>query len=72
MKITCEMKNDCVNPVTHIGNKGYVYCSDCAPLRHGWERTRKMRVWELKLLGSGEPLPSYKLIAKPKQTPESV
>lgn len=63
---SCDMSKDCTNNVTHIGSKGYVYCSSCAPLRQRFERTRKMQVWELKLIASGEPLPSYEPILKPK------
>ena len=62
---TCGMKKGCTNQVTHIGEKGYVYCAECAPLRRGWERCRRMRPWELKLVAAGKPLPSYKPIRKP-------
>lgn len=62
---TCDMTKDCPNRVTHIGEKGYVYCAACAPLRRGQERTRRMRPWELRLLAAGHPLPSYTPIPKP-------
>lgn len=62
---TCDMKRSCSNAVTHIGEKGFVYCATCAPLRSGFERTRKMRVWELRLLAKGEALTSYTPIRKP-------
>ena len=63
---TCDMTNECTNAVTHIGEKGYVYCAEHAPERRGYERTRRMRVWERKLIEAGEPLPSYRPVAKPK------
>ena len=49
----------CVAAVTHIGSKGYIYCTEHAAHRCGYERTRAMRQWELALLRSGKPLPSY-------------
>lgn len=60
------------NTVTHIGEKGYVYCAECAILRRQSqaERVRKMRAWELKLLAAGKPLPSYEPIRKPTATVE--
>lgn len=57
---TCNMRDDCAEPVTHIGNKGYIYCSSHAVQRHGYERTRKMRPWELRWIAAGLALPSYK------------
>lgn len=47
--------------MTHIGEKGYVYCASCAVTRRdsGYERCRKMRAWELALIREGKPLPSY-------------
>lgn len=68
--VTCEMQRDCPNPVSHIGNKGYVYCQEHAVTRRaaGHERCRKMRPWEIALLKSGKPLPSYEPRSK-SQTP---
>lgn len=61
-KMTCEMEKDCVMAVTHIGEKGYIYCKKHAIERRqsGYERTRTMRVWEIKLILAGKPLPSYR------------
>jgi hypothetical protein len=58
----CDMKHDCHSVVTHIGEKGYIYCTEHAVERRqsGYERTRKMRQWELKLIKAGKPLPTYK------------
>lgn len=64
----CDMQRDCINPVTHIGEKGYVYCSAHVGDRKGVERCRRMRVWELKLIQAGQPLPSYSLGRKPCAT----
>ncbi|GGG86892.1 hypothetical protein [Edaphobacter dinghuensis] len=66
--LSCEMRDDCLNAVTHIGNKGYIYCSVHALERRqsGYERTRRLRVWELKLLRNGDAVPSYTPIKKPR------
>lgn len=58
-KLTCDMTNDCTERVTHLGEKGFVYCSNHAPQRQGWERTRKLRAWEIKELLAGRRLKSY-------------
>ncbi len=57
----CEMRDDCTQPVTHIGEKGYIYCTNHAHARRygGIERTRAMRKWECTLIAEGKPLPSY-------------
>lgn len=57
--LQCDMRAECRNPVTHIGAKGYAYCAEHAPCRQGWERTRKLRAWELAIMHAGIPLPSY-------------
>lgn len=67
---TCDMARDCTTPVTHIGEKGYVYCPEHAAQRRGWEGARRMVAWELDLLREGKPLPSYRPIPKP--APEGV
>lgn len=57
----CDMDHDCQAAVTHVGNKGYIYCEDHAVRRRecGVERTRKLRAWEVALIAAGTPLPSY-------------
>ena len=60
----CDWRDDCENPVTHIGSKGYAYCAEHAPNRHGWENVRKMRPWEIRILEAGRPLRSYRPITK--------
>lgn len=60
----CDMKNDCTKPVTHIGEKGYVYCAEHVECRSGVERCRKMRGWERARIAAGKPLMSYQPITK--------
>lgn len=59
--LQCEQADECRAPVTHIGEKGWIYCGEHAVDRrtYGYERTRKLRKWELDLLRAGKPVPSY-------------
>jgi hypothetical protein len=62
--LQCEMKDDCKAPVTHVEEKGYIYCTEHAIQRRtgvGW-RNRKLRPWELRMLRAGGQVPSYKPI----------
>lgn len=67
----CDMENECTGAVTHIGEKGYIYCTEHAIERRRFvgENTRKMRKWEIELIKAGQPLPSYKPLPKPKPKP---
>ena len=59
MSLQCDMRSGCGNAVTHIGEKGYIYCAECATLRRGVERCRRMRPFERHLLFAGHALPFY-------------
>lgn len=63
----CEMSYDCTEPVTHIGEKGYIYCAVHAGMRGGYEGVRKMRKWELRWISEGLTLPSYERGPEPKR-----
>jgi hypothetical protein len=63
-KLVYDMKDGCTNPVTHIGVRGYIYCAGCSPQRQGFEHTRRMRSWELKILQSGKKLLRYNPITQ--------
>lgn len=57
--LTCDMVKECHEPVTHIDNKGFVYCT-----KHGVERRythpcRKLRTHELNRLKRGETVKRY-------------
>jgi len=58
-KLYCDMRDGCLNPVTHIGERGWAYCATHAPWRRGYERTRRLLVSERKQLERGEPLASF-------------
>lgn len=59
----CEMRENCLRPVTHIGSKGYVYCAQCGTTRgiSGYELTRPMKAWELQAIAEGKTLPRYRI-----------
>lgn len=61
LTLTCDMVKGCTKPVTHIGNKGYVYCSEHARIRRqsGFEHTRTMLKREIQLLQGDKPLAKY-------------
>lgn len=65
--LQCDMRDGCKSTVTHIEDAGWIYCTAHATDRRAiGNRARKMRPWELKLLLSGEALPSYKPQRKPR------
>lgn len=61
--LRCDWRRECTKPVTHIGEKGYVYCESDVSNRHGYERTRRLLVSEVEQLKRGEPLKSFKVTA---------
>ena len=65
--LTCEMTTTCEAEVTHIGSKGYVYCTEHAIYRRACrvERTRQLRKWEKIRLTDGLRLESYEPMRKP-------
>jgi hypothetical protein len=67
--LTCDMTAECTCAVTHIGNKGYVYCTQHAAERRASSREhcRKMRAWEINTLASGGQI-SYTPTRKPGVT----
>ena len=63
-KLHCDMKNTCRNKITHLGEKGYIYCSAHAGPRQVQERCRLLRPFELEILKEGRALPSYEPLSK--------
>lgn len=58
-KLCCDMVRDCQSEVTHIDQKGFVYCKDHAVLRKASVNTRKLKPSELTTIQSGKPLERY-------------
>ena len=57
--LRCDMTHTCDTPVTHIGDKGFIYCTNHAGDRKGWERVRKLRPHELNRLKRGQQIAKY-------------
>ena len=57
--LTCDMVEGCTQPVSYIDAKGYVYCEQHGKERQRYQRCRKLRPAELKVLRTGEPLEAY-------------
>lgn len=55
----CDMKTDCTEPVSHIDDKGFVYCEKHGLQRRGWRPCRKLRPHELRRLQAGKTLAHY-------------
>jgi hypothetical protein len=55
-KLVCDMEKNCSEPVTHIDNKGFVYCSKHAVRRKASVPTRAIKPAELKKLEKHEPI----------------
>lgn len=59
VSLTCEMDDACTEPVTHIDNKGFIYCTDHGVDRRWWVPCRKLRPHELNRLRRGEQVRRY-------------
>lgn len=59
MTLHCEMKEECEEPVTHLDNSGFIYCTEHGIQRRDWKPCRKLRDWELRKLERGEQITRY-------------
>jgi hypothetical protein len=57
--LKCDMCEDCTAIVTHIDQKGFVYCTDHGLERRLFRPCRKLRPHEQRKLGRGEALARY-------------
>lgn len=57
--LRCEMTDKCTEPVTHIDDKGYIYCSHHGLYRRFYRRCRKLRPHEMRRLQRGELVKHY-------------
>jgi hypothetical protein len=56
-ELKCDMSRDCTDTVTHIDNKGWVYCSrHGAQRRGGGIRCRRLTALEAQDLRDGNPI----------------
>ena len=58
-ELKCDMEKDCSESVTHIDDKGYVYCRSHGIMRKSWRRCRMLKPKEKAQLLEGIPLSSY-------------
>jgi hypothetical protein len=52
-KLKCDMTRECAAPVTHIDEKGFVYCREHGIDRKSYCRSRQLTAGEIKTLTSG-------------------
>jgi hypothetical protein len=57
--LSCDMRRECAKPVTHLDERGYVYCAEHGAIRKHSMRCRKLSASELRHLESGQPIASY-------------
>jgi hypothetical protein len=55
-RLQCDMTTDCANPVTHVDEKGFIYCCDHGVTRKNYCRCRKLLSNELRTLRNGKPI----------------
>lgn len=55
----CDMQADCIEPVTHIDQDGFAYCTDHGLARRAYQPCRKLRPAELAKLARGEQIAKY-------------
>lgn len=57
--LRCDIR-DCVDPVSMIDDRGWIYCADHGlDMRSYYRRVRKLRPHELNRLKRGEKVKSY-------------
>jgi hypothetical protein len=56
---TCDMTADCIEPITYLDDKGFVYCTMHGLQRQDWRRCRKMRQHELRRIERGLQIERY-------------
>jgi len=64
-ELRCDGADGCAATVTHIDNKGFIYCTGHGEARRSWLPCRKMRAWEVAKLRAGETI-SYTPKPRPK------
>jgi hypothetical protein len=57
----CEMADDCAGMVTHIDDKGFIYCKPHGEERKLWRRCRKLSSKELKTIKAQGAIASYEV-----------
>jgi hypothetical protein len=55
----CEWEDSCPDPVTHLDQSGFVYCTRHGLIRRSYRPCRKLRPHEVNRLRRGELLSKY-------------
>ncbi len=61
--LKCDMMEACAATVTHIDEKGFVYCTGHGDQRKAHRRCRKLRPAEIKKLTAGQTISYAPLVA---------
>jgi hypothetical protein len=56
VQLRCDMGGGCHGPVTHVDDRGFLYCAAHGEKRKADTPCRKLRPAELKKLERGEPI----------------
>lgn len=59
-ELLCDMERGCKGEITHIDDKGYIYCRPHGIQRKGYRPCRLLTSKELRQLKAGQPLASYR------------
>lgn len=54
--LKCDGIKDCKNPISHIDSRGFIYCEKHGYFRSQYEKCRKLKQNELKLLELDKPI----------------
>lgn len=57
--VTCQMNTSCADPVTHLDQNGFVYCTGHGIQQRAYRPCRKLRPHELSRLKRGEQVTRY-------------
>lgn len=58
-KLKCSGLKECTAVITHIDNKGFIYCNHHGQLRASYTPCRKLTNAELQTLLKGQPIKKY-------------
>lgn len=58
--LKCDMRDQCTEPITHIDEKGFIYCRHHGiARRESGYRCRQLRGFELNRIKAGNPVERY-------------
>lgn len=63
-QLHCDMVVGCNAAITHLDEKGFVYCAEHGKQRKEYKRCRLLKPRELSVLREGKALTSYSGVAR--------